>query len=300
MPDHIEFSVIIPTRDRPVQLEACLRALADLDYPRSAFEVVVVDDGSATPLEQIAEPFKSTLRLTLARQSAAGPAAARNCGAGLAKGRFLAFTDDDCAPAPDWLARFAERLSDCHYQILGGRAVNALTDNAFAAASQALLGHLYEYYNRDGSVRFFASCNLVIAAEVFRSLGGFGTGFPLAAAEDRDLCDRALSGGIRMTYAPEAVVFHTHALSWISFWNQHFGYGRGAYRFHRKRRLRTGKQMRVEPVRFYTQMLSYPFRDNRIKRPFAAAALLIAAQAANAAGFFFEALQPVPAATLDE
>ncbi len=41
-----EFSIIVPTFNRPTQLAACLTALARLDYPRDRFEVVVVDDGS--------------------------------------------------------------------------------------------------------------------------------------------------------------------------------------------------------------------------------------------------------------
>ena len=40
------FSVIIPTHARPDRLAACLEALANLDYPRDRFEVIVVDDGT--------------------------------------------------------------------------------------------------------------------------------------------------------------------------------------------------------------------------------------------------------------
>ena len=40
------FSVVVPTYNRPARLAACLAAVAALDYPRDAFEVVVVDDGS--------------------------------------------------------------------------------------------------------------------------------------------------------------------------------------------------------------------------------------------------------------
>ena len=45
----IEFSIIIPTRNRPAQITACLRSVAALDFPRDRFEVIVVDDGSTTP-----------------------------------------------------------------------------------------------------------------------------------------------------------------------------------------------------------------------------------------------------------
>ncbi len=44
MPEPIEFSIIIPTAGRPTALGECLKALAQLDYPRSRFEVIVVED----------------------------------------------------------------------------------------------------------------------------------------------------------------------------------------------------------------------------------------------------------------
>src|SRR4051794_19726519 len=104
------FSVIIPTRDRPEQLVACLRSLGALAYPRDRFEVIVVDDGSTTALEPIVGRSRGELHLALLKQSNAGPAAARNTGAAHAKGEFLAFIDDDCSPASDWLQALAARF----------------------------------------------------------------------------------------------------------------------------------------------------------------------------------------------
>ena len=50
--DPLDFSIIVPTRDRHDQLTACLEAIARLDYPRTDYEVIVVDDGSDTTAEQ--------------------------------------------------------------------------------------------------------------------------------------------------------------------------------------------------------------------------------------------------------
>jgi len=41
-----------------------------------------------------------------------GPGAARNAAARLARGEILAFTEDDCVPAPDWLANAARRFDE--------------------------------------------------------------------------------------------------------------------------------------------------------------------------------------------
>ena len=108
---HPTFSIIIPTYQRPTQLAVCLRSLTGLNYPRERFEVIVVDDGSTTPLDAVVASVRDSLNVMLTRQDNGGPAAARNTGAARARGTFLAFTDDDCTPTPDWLhtlgARFA-------------------------------------------------------------------------------------------------------------------------------------------------------------------------------------------------
>lgn len=91
-------SVIIPTYERAGQLSVCLGALAAQDYPRDRFEVLVVDDGSATSPEGSVGTFRHQLNVRLLKQLHSGPAAARNHGTAHAKGAFLAFTDDDCAP----------------------------------------------------------------------------------------------------------------------------------------------------------------------------------------------------------
>ena len=74
-----------------------------LGYPQDRFEVIVVDDGSEPPMDSVVSFFRDRLELVLLSQANSGPAAARNTGAAQAKGKFLAFTDDDCTPAPDWL-----------------------------------------------------------------------------------------------------------------------------------------------------------------------------------------------------
>jgi len=104
------FSIVVPTCDRPRQLAACLQSLARLDYPRDRFEVIVVDDGTTTAAPALVVEMKAGPDVRLVRQPHAGPAAARNLGASHARGSLLAFTDDDCAPAPDWLWALAARF----------------------------------------------------------------------------------------------------------------------------------------------------------------------------------------------
>lgn len=279
-------SVIIPTYERAGQLSVCLGALADQDYPRDRFEVLVVDDGSATSLEGSVGTFRHQLNLRLLKQLHSGPAAARNHGAAHAKGAFLAFTDDDCAPAPGWLQSLATCFVSFPDRALGGRTINGLANNPYSTVSQLVVDYLYAHWNSDPEhATFFTSNNLALPAQSFQAVGGFDTGWTRAAGEDRDLCDRLIARGYRLIYAPDALVRHAHPLTFQTFWRQHFNYGHGAYRLHQLRARRDAGGICVEPLAFYLRMLGYPFVRTRGREGAFLAALLAIAQAANAAGW---------------
>lgn len=280
------FSVVVPTFGRPDRLAACLRSLAALDPPADGLEVVVVDDGGGVALDLALAPVRDRLDLALVEIPHAGPAAARNAGAQRARGRFLAFTDDDCLADRGWLRALEAPLREDPTRLVGGRTVNGLPGNACSSASQALLDFLYARLNAvPGDARFFASNNMALARERFEALGGFDAGFPMAAGEDRDLCDRQRHAGGRLLAAPDAVVTHSHDLGLRAFARQHFDYGRGTRRFHERRAARAGHRVRLEPPGFYVDLLRYPFRAFSGARAWRIAALTLLAQAANAAGF---------------
>ena len=282
------FSIVVPTYNRPERLASCLNAIALLDYPQDCFEVIVVDDGSKTPLDDVVAPLKDKINVTLLRQKNAGPAAARNKGAEAAKGKFIAFTDDDCQPTPDWLNKFVGGFQRNPEAMIGGKTINALDNNLFSTASQKLIDYLYDYYNpAKGKDAFFASNNIAMPTANFKALNGFDVSFPLAAAEDRDFCDR-WNLKYPMLYVPEAKVDHYHKLSLATFWQQHFGYGRGAFCFHQLRAKRMAKDLEVEPLSFYFDLLSYPFSQTTTQSKVLISSLFFLSQLANVAGFFWE------------
>ncbi len=286
---HPLFSIIVPTYNRPGQLTSCLESIERLEYPREDFEVIVVDDGSRSPLEETVAPFRTQLNISLIIQEHRGPAMARNRGAAHAKGVFLAFTDDDCTLAPDWLKALGARFDQTPDRMIGGKTFNIVSDNLYSEAASLLIEYLYSYYNKDpGQALFFTSNNFALPAVKFRTISGFNPSFPLAAGEDRELCERWLRHGYWMTYAPEVKVYHHHALALSTFCRQHFNYGRGAFRFHRIRARNLSDRFRIEPLSFYINMLTYPFSSGRKRSPFLFVALLIATQVANASGFLWE------------
>ncbi|MEE3331434.1 MAG: glycosyltransferase [Myxococcota bacterium] len=285
----LDASIIVPTYQRPEAIRRCLAALERLDYSHDRFEVIVVDDGSEPPVAQSLKRFEESLTLVLLRQDNAGPASARNHGATVARGKLLFFTDDDCAPTPQWLKQVFESARDNPQAAIGGRTVNALVESALSEASQMLVDYLYEYYNiaSTGGERMFTSNNLMIPARAFREMGGFAKGFPRAAAEDREICDRWHDSGRMMIYEPVAVIEHSHPLDFVRFVLQHFGYGRGAAHFQRLRSAR-GRTKKIEPFRFYLDLVLYPFGRKPALRALQISALFVVAQVSNAAGYFWQ------------
>ena len=279
-------SVIIPTYERPGPLSVCLGALAAQDYPRDRFEIVVVDDGSGISPDDSVERFRRHVDVRFLTQLHAGPAAARNYGAAQAKGAFLAFTDDDCAPAPGWLRSLARAWASCPDCVVGGRTLNELSDNPYSTVSQLLVDYLYVRWNSDpGHATFFTSNNLALAVNVFQSVGGFDVRWTSAAGEDRDFCDRLIARGYQLIYASDALVCHAHHLTLRTFVRQHANYGRAAYRLHQTRARRNERGRTVEPLRFYLTMFAFPFYRSRGTNGAFLAGLLAVAQAATAAGW---------------
>jgi GT2 family glycosyltransferase len=281
------FSIIVPTRNRPEQLLNCLNSIACLNYPKDHFEILIVDDGSQAYPASVIKRFKDRLDIILIEQSRSGPAAARNAGARKAKGSYLAFTDDDCMPAQDWLERLRDRFERNPNDAIGGRTVNALPDNPFAATSQIIIDAVYGYKNRDPEkALFFASNNLALPARVFRAVGGFHPGF--VTSEDREFCDRLVWKGYGMVYDPEIVIYHAHDLGLASFWRQHLGYGRGALRFRRTRATRRNRPMEFEPLSFYADLFLFPLSKPGRKNRALIEGLLIMSQFSSLLGYLSE------------
>jgi len=284
-----KFSIIVPTFRRPAQLSDCLDSMTALEYPADEFEVIVVDDGSEPRPRDVVSSYKEQIDVRLIEQQHSGPAAARNRGAQEARGIYLAFTDDDCRPSPDWLQKI-ENIFEAHPKcVIAGRAVNLLNENPYSEASQILCDYLHSYYNGDNAA-FLTSNNMAVPGELFRDMAGFDTSFPLAAGEDREFCDRAVHLGYETLYSNDVIVRHAHRLTFRKFMTQHYNYGKGAHRFHRLRSVRYGEEFKLESLSFYTKLMAYPWKISS-RRKFHIACLLFASQIANASGFFREKLK---------
>jgi glycosyltransferase involved in cell wall biosynthesis len=270
-PPQALISVVVPTRDRPEALARCLKSLA-AQTVIDQLEVIVVDDGSLAARE-VASIIGSHARTRLIRRDGSGPAAARNAGARAARGSFLCFTDDDCAPWPDWAARLKEALER------GADAAAGVTlsgGGALADASE-IVAHAPADLPSGGDLRFAPSNNLACARAVFEAIQ-FDESFPGAAGEDRDWCARLTLAGYVLRLESAARVVHHQDLTLGRFVRQQFGYGQGAYRFRR----RSGEPRRFEHPSFYAALLKRGFTHS-----FGVGLLVAAAQVVTAAGYMF-------------
>ncbi len=253
---------------------------------------MVIDDHGKRPAEPVVAAFAGALDIRCLRlERNAGPATARNTGAEVARGASLVFLDDDCVPAAGWLTALAARLGEGGPALLGGPARNAAPANPWSVASHCLLDYLAQrLLDANDRPAFFPSCNMALPTALFHRLGGFDPTFPSAAAEDRELCHRAAARGVPLRFVPDAAVGHSHELSALPFLRQHFAYGRGAWRFRRIVVDRGESPPRLEPWRFYRDLVLFPFtRHQRLPAALGCSLRLALSQAANALGFFWEA-----------
>ena len=286
-------SIVIPTYARPERLRDCVAALARQTMPADDFEVVVVDDGSPEPVELpvAASPAGPVVRIV--RQPNAGPSAARNRGVQESRGQLVALTDDDCLPAATWLETLVTAHRRCPDALVGGVTFNGLDEDLFATTSQMIIDLVYEHFNADEASAFFLTSNNILCSRAaYSELGGFDTSFTRAGAEDRDFCDRWRTSGRPLQMVPSATIEHRHAQTLGQFFGLHYRYGRGAYLYQAKRRLR-GSGTMAQDMHFHGRLLRrlprHLQKHRGVLRKTKIVAALMLWQAANACGFFDEA-----------
>jgi glycosyltransferase involved in cell wall biosynthesis len=197
-------SVVIPTFNRAGVVPGCLRALAAQTLDRDAFEVTVVDDGSRDDTPAVCASLGAALPgFRLLRQQNRGPAAARNAGLRVARGRVVVFTDDDCEPPADWLARIDRAFANDPALVgLGGIMITP-------PRQWVPLSHhsdLTEPGAADYS-RFIGTNNAAYLRAELLAAGGFDETFRHVSVEDAELFIRMRRRG-RTVVDPYLYVLH--------------------------------------------------------------------------------------------
>jgi glycosyltransferase involved in cell wall biosynthesis len=194
------FSVVVPTRGDARKLAALFTALETQTLARERFEVVLALDGAPLPAEtaaRLAQLGGRALRLEERR----GPGAARNAGAAAARHEWLAFTEDDCVPRPDWLERAAARIEDA--ALPAPDAIEGVTEGPGGRPLRHLL---------DASLQYLPT-TLFVKREWFGKVGGYCERFYEPARgvyfrEDADFGFALEAAGAVSVRAPQVRVMH--------------------------------------------------------------------------------------------
>ena len=191
-------SFIIPVRNDARRLERCLRSIAANRFPRSAVEIVVVDNGSDDGSDDCARQMGATLvsvpRGTVARL--------RNRGAAASRGSIVAFVDADHELDRDWIAAAVDMLG-------GGKTAAAGAPYSIAPGPtwvQRQCDAMRVRSSEATEVNWLGSGNLAVTRQAFDSVGGFDE--QLTACEDVDFCNRLRQQGQRLVADPRLRSVH--------------------------------------------------------------------------------------------
>jgi glycosyltransferase involved in cell wall biosynthesis len=202
-------SIIIPTHNRRDAVIRTLRALATQTYPPAATEIIVVADGCSDDTPGVAASASPT-PIRLLEQPASGPAAARNRGAGCARGDILIFLDDDIEVAPGFVAAHVEAQLTDSTVVVGYLPPDVQRRRDFFAMMLRAWWEAMFDRMRDPGHRFaytdLLSGNFSVSAALFRRTGGFDEAF--RCHEDYELGYRMIAAGARFAFASAATGWH--------------------------------------------------------------------------------------------
>ena len=199
-------SVIIPAHNAGTFVAETLDSA--LAQTMRDFEVIVVDDGSADGTAEILARYGDRIRVE--RQSAGGPSRARNRGAELARGEWLAFLDADDLWRRDKLGRQLQAVAaDPEVELVhtGTENFGDLSRIGKYRETPSERGCLFEALLLRGN--FLTTSSVLIRTETFRRLGGFDE--QLRVCEDWDLWLRfSAEGGIMNALSEPLTLYRVH------------------------------------------------------------------------------------------
>jgi glycosyltransferase involved in cell wall biosynthesis len=231
----MDISLIICTRNRCQQLGCCLQAVQAISFERP-WELIVVDNGSTDETAALVDEFSrmASFPVVYVLEPKPGKSNGLNTALGVARGQILAFTDDDCYPASDFLSQTWSCFEDASLGYITGRIM--LHDPADAPMAINESTTPLEFPGRSfiplGAV---GGGNMAFRRQALLDVSGFdpmlGPGSMFAAAEDLDVAGRASAVGWKGQYRPEIIVRHHHGRkgSQLALSRKFYGIGLGAY-----------------------------------------------------------------------
>jgi glycosyltransferase involved in cell wall biosynthesis len=220
----LKYSVIVPVYNRLEEVKELLESAENLDFDRSEFEFLFVDDGSDDGFREfISEYFSGTnLQIRAIFQQNMGPAKARNNGMANTTAYYMLFIDSDCMLPPQWLKEIDKGIAIYGFSAFGGpdtfhpsfspllKAVNySMTSFLGTGGIRGNKKSVEKFYPR--------SFNMGISRSVYEKIGGMRLRY---YGEDTDFSARIEKAGFKTGLISEAFVYHKRRTSINKFFRQ--------------------------------------------------------------------------------
>lgn len=218
----MEFSIIIATYERVRSLERLLASISD-QFSQSdvEYEVVVANNSRDYAVEKRIDDVIGRFQgdfgqhLHAVREPNPGKCKAQNRAIGVAKGKILAFFDDDVAVSSKWLTVTRDFFRDGPFDAMQGPILippEMQNDQEFLRAHYKFRTISFVRYRpKTTEIKTLTGGNMAIRSEVFSRIGLFneqlGPGRS-GISEDVEFAQRLIKSGGRIGYNPEAAVYH--------------------------------------------------------------------------------------------
>lgn len=205
-------TVAIATANRPSDLAACLASLAAVTYPE--WEIVLVDQSDGDETLNLAQHWSSVqAALVYVRTRRKNLSAARNIAMSHARGDIVAFIDDDCTVAADWLAGLSQTFQDTpDAQLVFGTVNAAAHDSSSTFITNVRIDDARLLRGPLDAVRVRGmGANMSVRRRPIGNLSfdeQLGAGARFRSGEDYDYAYRLLAGGAAVLLTPTVCVTH--------------------------------------------------------------------------------------------
>lgn len=258
-------SVIIPTYNRKEILKKCLNALFNQTYPKSDYEIIVIDDGSTDGTEELVKSIinGSPCVLRYFKQENKGPAVARNVGIENANGEIILFIGDDIIATSTLLEehiKWHKNYPEDNVAVLGYVTWSPEIEITPFMKWLENGGPQFAYYKlRHGQKvpwNSFWTCNISAKKRFLIENGLFDEDFPSAAYEDSELGYRLHKKGLKLLFNKSAIAYHYHYTSLDDACQRMIKVGESAYMFSKK----TGREPKLiskSPMRRFLSKVKF-------------------------------------------
>lgn len=230
----MKYSIIVPVFNRPDEVDELLESLVNQE--EKDFEVIIVEDGSQIPCEDVCRKYADQLTLRYFMKPNSGPGQSRNYGAERAEGEYLLILDSDVVLPNGYLKAVSDELDREPADAFGGpdRAHDSFTD------TQKAISYSMTSFFTTGGIRggkkkldkfYPRSFNMGIRRDVYMELGGFSK---MRFGEDIDFSIRIFKAGKRCRLFPEAWVWHKRRTDFRKFWRQVYNSGIARVNLYKK------------------------------------------------------------------